>query len=311
MNAREIESFERCTQRFSYEQEWEPFAISPTELLRTSVQSGLASGEASKDILLRLASQRNLPANLPDPYASVQHHASLAEIVERHVQLTLGALTPVKHGFWKTDALLDAKGNLHRFLFVDRWDEDRMREESHSWRTLGDLIYLKHPLYWNVYVLGASREGRRYGNWSRGFLHPQSRQLRFCLKSGGEGKWEPVWRERTQYSPDDWMKIMSKDGILEKSILRIRVPISRNDRRVLEAKDDLVRIQESIASFVPRKSRSACDWPVCPFQAACWNGRGIEAEGIYRRVRYLGGAEEYGKNSRTLLPQAESESTFA
>jgi hypothetical protein len=302
MNAREIESFERCTQRFSYEREWEPFEISPTELLRTSVVSGLASGESCKDSVLKLASQRNLTANLADPYASVQHHAAIAEVIERHVQLTLGPIKPVPSEGWSTDALLDGKGNLHRFLFVDRWDEDRMREESHSWRTLGDLIYLKHPLYWNVYVLGASKEGRRYGNWSRGFLHPQSRQLRFCLKSGGEGKWEPVWRERTQYSPDDWMKVMSKDGILEKSMLRIRVPISRNDRRVLEAKEDLVRIQVSMASLVPQKSRSACDWPVCPFQAACWNGRGIEAEGIYRRVRYLEEGERQSVNTRHILP---------
>lgn len=294
MNAREVESFERCPQRFLFEKEWESFVKIPTDMLRSAIRADLIGEQDAKTAFLSESARYQLPPNYLDPYATIQHYAALAEVIALHLRMVVGELGVVEDaGEWQTNALQDKNGNLHHILLVDKWNEDKARAESHSWRLLGDLIHYSNPIFQTIYILGQSRDGRRYGNWGRGFRHPNTRELRFAVKSGGDGKWELTWRERMEMSAEAWLKQMSKDNVFSASVIRQKVNIARDDLRVKAAERDLARIEDEMKKATATKNRSACDLPVCPFQSVCWDKqqRGIEEIGLFRRVRYVSGSD--------------------
>jgi hypothetical protein len=66
---------------------------------------------------------------------------------------------------------------LRRIALVSHWTDERHYAEARSWRTLGEICVYGLPMEQVVVVLGQNRKGKRYGAWSKGFQHPQSKQL--------------------------------------------------------------------------------------------------------------------------------------
>ena len=80
----------------------------------------------------------------------------------------------------------------------------------------------------------------------------------------------------TDIQATPWLNQMENDGVLEDMIQTRRVSFSAQDRRIKQAKDDLIKILPSMKSSDVNSAmnRTACDDVIhgcCPFQQFCWS----------------------------------------
>lgn len=278
---------DRCSRSAFLAKDWERERVSTTAALYQAIEAGLEyegdedPGQIAGDTVMTIATERGLETSQKDQYGQAIHLCTLADILTFF--LRVGA--PWEHpedvklgkGVWESSAYLDPSGTrLRRIVIVDRWSEDRKRAESHSWRSIGEVVAYDLPMTQTVLVTGQHREGRRHSPWSKAWLHPVNNSLRMRKRSGEEfgGKWRPIWREEMEFSREKWIDAMTDDGIIGDVVFEVEVPVPDGAAkskigRLMEKK--MAEIRETVTLPDPRPS--VCDNPIepCQFRDACWN----------------------------------------
>jgi len=292
LSAYDLDCFDRCEKRFAFEKDWVPQIISPISLLYRSLEAALSSTnpeETAKSTALKIAGKMDLKTTALEPYAVATHVGWLAGILATFLRAKLGILMPApvtmsSNGIeWQPMTFEDSSGLRHRFVLVDHWDDDRLTSEAHSWLTIGELAASGRPLTLHALVIGASRQGRRHSPWTKGYLHPANRQLRFGRRrkggkqSGLSGEWVETWRESyPQCSTQEWLRVMQEDGVLSELVVSRPVKMNSTDIRLLAAQSEMAVIRASMESAdvsAPMR-RSSCDEVgrgPCPFQPICYS----------------------------------------
>ena len=290
LSSRDLDIWDRCERRYAFERYWEPKVLSPLGLLYRALEGALPESnpeETAKSLAMKIASKMELQVTALDPYQVATHVGWLAGIIAAYLQAKLGKLQPAplvkqKSYEWTPGTFEDSTGILHRFVLVDHWSDDRLSAEAHSWATIGELAATGRPLTMHAIVIGAHRGGRRHSAWSKGYLHPVNKTLRFAARknakhAGLSGDWSVIWREKIpQTSTEQWLAIMAEDGVLAELVFTRFVKLNPDDRRLLAAKQEIVQIQKAMRDATTKAPmrRSSCDEMgrgPCPFQAVCYS----------------------------------------
>lgn len=251
------------------------------QLLYRGVEYGLETpsddpSQAAGDEVMRLAVSRPIDTPQTDLLGLADHTAALADMIvwilrpgeawERMTSCVVGGEQ------WSASAYVHSSG-LRRIVLCDRWDEERLIQEAHDWRTLEGTIYgLPMTLY--IIVLGASRNGRRHGPLSKGWLHPVNQTLRFNKRDDTDfsDSWVSTFRENYLGTQEEWLESMIEDGVLTDCVrtheLAVPDEAYREDIRKLAARK-LARIRTQ--AEIPDPQLSQCDGPIspCQFSSCC------------------------------------------
>jgi hypothetical protein len=185
---------------------------------------------------------------------------------------------------WNYLAHADERGHLHRVITVDRFDDDRLSQEMHSWYVMGDLCMAKQPMHLHFIEIGQLRDGRRHTPWCRGYEHEYiANRLKFSRKGNKElqgAAWKAVFlADSNAYNADSWCAQMESEGVAETLIHDIEVTVPSTEHRkaaIRDIKIEATQMQQWEAAVsdpqqVPM-SRAACDSPfACQFQSICYS----------------------------------------
>lgn len=277
-----LSSSDRCERKEWLERSWERNLLTPSDVLRRSVEAGLTvksddPGQSAGDEALTLCVERGLDVKQTDLFAVANNIAALADMTvwllkqgspwERPEDVRMG------NGHWRSSAFLSDSGTrLRAVLIAERWDDARQLSAEHSWFYGGETAVYGMPMDLMVVIVGQRRDGRWNGPLSRGWQHPVSKELRFRKRDGAgfDGNWKPIFREDGDYSRELWLDQMTQDGVLEDSVLSVELlpPDEAPTIRVL-AERGLTRLREATA--LPDPHLSQCDGlSPCQFRDACW-----------------------------------------
>ncbi len=323
IGATQLEHWDRCRRLWQFGTQYQANRVTPLgavyqalHLVLHTTRDTYTGPEIAREWVMELAGKRGVQTDRQDPYDLMTHYAHMAECLARvlrqpntdPLQIGLDRWGP-HHTIsfdegpeWKIESYaIDGGMRLMRFVMVDHWDDDRQLAELHSWRTIGDVCVTGLPMTLRILVIGQSRNGKRYGHWTRAKQHPYNKSIRFKRKHSSEefaGDWRVVWREDTQVTAQGWVEQMARDQVLRESAFDVwvKVPGKLQQGRVL---DDIKRIAdemeaaEQMAGRFPM-TRSACDDAIrgaCRYQQVCYAPMEIEPEetGLFTR------RDEHGK----------------
>ena len=189
-----------------------PLGVLP--ILREAVDIGLAAeddrGERAAMAVRDAALGGRLEVSSPESlYVITEHLAAVAE----QVVYVVGGDTPwtrpdpvwLDSGVAWEPGVFVAEGGLRRVVLANYRDEaSRM-----SWFEQGEQAVYGGALTEIVVSLGAMREGRLHGHWSKGWKHPRSKEVRLADSVGGEFRsWNLIWREDERTTPEAWAVLM-------------------------------------------------------------------------------------------------------
>lgn len=258
-------------------------------MMRRSIRAGLIStrsdfGECAGEESLALGAEPGLDSKQHNLYDQVIHLGSISDIVCHALRKT-GETPwmipdPVMLGdgpTWHSAAFLAPDGShLRRVCLVSGWSDDRHFSEARSWFSLGEVCAYNLPMKQAVVVLGAHRDGKRHGHWSKAVLHPVNKKLRFRkrteISSGFKDSWVPIFREdRDEILTSTWLQSMLDDGVLQDSLFTVDIPVPNKEarQRILDLTSrKLERVLKMKA--LPEQNLSTCDFPVpCSFRSNC------------------------------------------
>jgi hypothetical protein len=279
-----LSAHDRCPRAAHWSQSWESNLLHPNEALRRAIEEALLHdgddpGQYAGDSIMTMAAERGLDTS-GNKYECAMHNAALADIIVTVLRSGGPWARPedrkVKSFTWVSGVFVEPSGTrLSRVICVDRWNDERKLSEMHAWRTLGEQAAYGLPMTLTVVLVGQRREGRHHSPWSKGFLHPRSRNLRIAKRSGEkfDGNWIQCWREEQEnISRDKWLDAMRADGVMHDVLFDVEVPapdpafmskIGRLAERKMEAITG--------AKEIPPPNISVCDWPTkCQFATSCW-----------------------------------------
>jgi hypothetical protein len=237
-------------------------------------------GEVAGETVIKLCGDYDLDTSSTDVYGTGLHHASLADIIVTHLCSSPSEWgMPAERDWWHPSCYL-RENRLTRIILVDHWSEDRCWAECHSWRTLGEIAVYEQPMDMCVIELGATRQGRRYSYWTRGYMNKHwQRIIRFKpipRVRGGEPflhTWQSIWREDySQITAREWLDAMVKNDVMKEVSFIHHVKLVNRDQRQRILDDIMLRrTQLRVMPDVPERRYGVCDWPVpCPFRGCCW-----------------------------------------
>ena len=285
-NAALLTSDDRCRRAAFYDQRWEIPSLRPAEILRRSIEFGLESNsdnppDAASDECMRLCTEVGLDTPEVDLLGLATHIASLSEFIvwllrtggswERPEPIRVG-----NHVWTPSTFLNPTESHLMRVVLCSRWDAATLVEQEHNWYTLEGAIY-GCAVDLVVVAIGSFRNARWYSPLSRGFVHPVAKDLRFRKRDGTgfDGAWEPVFREQSDFTREEWLDALVEDGLLPECVLVHQV---ENIGRGIDvhglAQAKLSRIQTTRTPPDPQLSRCFDRFHPCPFRSCC--PRGLE-----------------------------------
>lgn len=215
---------------------------------------------------------------------------------------------PVSHAYvpdidirWSFLAHADEGGMLHRWVFVDRIDEDTVLKELHKWEVIGDIIVHESPMMLHFVAVGQMINGRRYSPWCRAYLNPViAGQIRFGKKKGQLSEnWKPIFfADNPNNNPDHWLDQMIEDEaheplMLHKTVGQPDQSHVDNFYRDLRYEARQILNAESSPEFTDPLAlpmcRVSCDVPfVCPHQTVCYSLKTtFENSGLYESVQSI------------------------
>jgi len=286
---------DHCGRRAILAHSWERHALSPSDILRRSVQHGLGCGEedaglAAGDVCMSLCVDHPIDTEETDLLGLATHMAALADMVVWMVQggaWKPSAKTPVGAHMWVGSAFEGSAG-LRQVLLVDVWNEERKEAALNLWAIGGEMAVYDLPMTLVVAVIGKRRDGRWRNPFTLGHEHPINRDLRFRKRDGTTfgSTWNRVWREDFKGTREDWLNSLTDDGLLPEMLLveHLDVPARAAKIRQLAA-DKLERIAKAAA--LPPPQLSVCHDPIapCPYKTECPNWRLPSERGGFVRVQ--------------------------
>lgn len=301
LDAQQFDTYDRCGRRLAFEREYETRSISPLGLLYAAVEGSLTapdSVQGASDAIMERTQRLDVNVGDLSPLSAVKHIESMAEVIAMAIRSKIGRATrpePVKLGDheWRSN-LFECKGELHRIILASHMDDDSLRSYAHSWQTVGELAAMERPITLTVILVGSQRGGRRHSAWSKGFLHPIQRNLRFAPRkkdSGFTENWKTTWREQSNIKAEAWLNQMRTDDVLDELITSRKIQYRGDDERMIQARKDMLTIAASIETALSDSPmrRSSCDEVgrgPCPWQNKCYSAVEVsldELPHLYRR----------------------------
>ena len=299
-----LEIYESCHRAGIYFRDHRKYKLTVHEILMQGIREGLRSdrkdyGQRSGEHVFELAVKPGFTSDQHDLHAQAIHLCSLSDIIATAVRRKepWKPAPPVELGEglqWESDAFLEPSGDcLRRILCVSSWNNDRHYATCRGWGTLGSMCAYGLPMKIAVVVLGSQRDGRYHSPWTKGLMHPVSKQLRFRKKSEGKFKdtWKQVLREdRAEISTTEWLDGMLNDGVLQDSLLLIEVPLPSAEIQK-QIRELAIRNLEEIyeTEELPRQQLSTCFWPhKCQFLSPCHKGETPSSRFGFVRINEIG-----------------------
>lgn len=308
LNADKLWSWQTCRRRYRIDMDFRPKKPRPKRLFDACLRVGIfeiSRGQPIDAVVKRVQTDLMAIAANPgmdyvygrSPYDLATDLAAMLSTILRALahqtllELTDPAPVVLAPGVaWEFRAWRDQTGELHRWVTVDKLDEDRMASEAHSWHVAGDMAAAKTPMTLHIIEIGRQNpKGRYVSPWSRAWRHPglSSLPLRFAKKDGSslEG-YTPVFLSEASVDPESWVTQMEKDGAVAALIHTKRLREFDEGVRIEQVKQILLEAR-SMAAFgrpewltVPM-SRGACDGMVtCPYQPACYGTQDLVKIGL-------------------------------
>lgn len=300
LSAESLSRFQSCPRRYALEREyrvpkWRPKALLDT-ILRQAILALSNGGDVSTITDEATASYLEAAArpgidSLSDPYTLARDHcAILSTVLEALSRVALLAIAPPEMiGEWQLSAFVDESGLLHRWVTVDKWDDDAKFREWHSWATYGDCCAAEVGMALHVIEIGQQRRGHQQTPWARAYKHPAiQNRYRFQKVEGGalQGDWKPVWfQDSDKNTAKAWVSLMEQDNVNLIHHLNIREPkpedVEQFHREIASEAASMARVAEWRAETMRRVS---CDLPYpCPWQPACYGAAAdLESLGFVR-----------------------------
>lgn len=293
--------WQSCKRRFVLETDWKVAKMRPKQLFDACLREAifkLSKGEnAEKTIddaqgsLLAIAANPGMDVIAGRaPYELAKDLCAMLETVL--IAMSRGTLFALKDPgtikltdsvSWQMKSWQDESGVLHRWVTVDRLDEDRRASEVHSWWTAGDMAAANAPMTIHVIEIGRQNKGRYVSPWSRAWKHPgmPSLPLRFAKKDGsGLTGWTPVFLSESAEDPEHWVDVMQREGavsaLTHELALREFPPHVRNDQiaQILNEATAAAKVEKDRGGMTWRAlpmTRGSCDGMIpCPMQPACY-----------------------------------------
>lgn len=299
-----FDTLDRCPRRLAFEREYEPRSISSLGLLYAAVEASLVGNDpvqAAKDAILDLTQRLDVNAGELSAMSAIRHVESMAEVIALALAAKFGhmtrlGLTSFGAHQWQSNLFEDRSGFLHRLILAARMDDDSLKSYAHSWGTIGELAVLERPLALTIVIIGAQRGGRRYSAWSKGFLHPIQKVLRFQQRKKADGftqGWKECWREQSDIKAGTWLERMRLDDVLPELIVSRNINYRAEDERMKTARRDMLALIPQIegATVEEPMRRSSCDElgrGACPFQPICYSPSLVTPESLPYLYRLRG-----------------------
>lgn len=264
-----------CQRLRTWDAQYQPFRIPLSRALNDSLHYALSEGEAirGREKLISLATSPGIDLPTASLYSSVVHHAAMIEVIAQYL-LSITDFKPLlfitrKWGQFQPLSFLTQGNRIQRIILCDRWNADRAKAESISWRTLADSAITNLPMTLTAIIIGQSRGGFRLSPWTTGFAHPRSGEI-MVQKRDGEpfsDVWRRTYREQTDHSPLDWLTIMQRDNAFDSRVFSLNLHTPPNRAEILQEIDQ--RAAE-MALSPRRQTHSAClRFSPCPFLDCC------------------------------------------
>ena len=302
-----LNAAQRCPRLYALERDYRVPKWRPKALLESclrdailSMSSGGSVKAASAEATARYLETAARPGlDTPgDPYTLARDHCAaietILEAVSRQVLLTIkpGGIIKIPSNGWQLSAFIDEIGILHRWCTVDKWDDDAMYRELHSWAVFGDCAAAQIGMWLHVVEIGQMRRGHQNTPWCRAYRHPAiAGHFRFRKVDGSplESSWKPVWyQDSDKNDAKTWVDLMESDGVHLIHHLEIREPLPEH---VEQFRNEVERESKRIEAIGDWRAepmyRPACDLPYpCPFSDVCYTPGlvGPESIGFVKRL---------------------------
>lgn len=300
IDAAQLVEFQACRRRYLLSRQWRPNRWRPKLLMDACLRQGildLGNGMPAKEAMMAATTRLMATGANPgldiagsDPYVIALDSCAVLETVlltlSKQPILKLVPMTSKKLGEgleWVFLAHMDENGELHRHITVDRYDEDRLAQELHSWYVFGDLCMSRKPMHLHFIEIGQMRDGRRHSPWARAYQHDViANRIKFQRKGGKSlqgDSWKSVYlADSNKYDAEFWVSAMQQEGVADGLIHHADVTVPTQEhisecRRHI--KTEANQMEQWIAQVVnPRivpMARAACDSPLpCSYQAFCF-----------------------------------------
>jgi len=308
LSASAVADWQACPRRYLLARDWQVLRWRPRALFERGLRRAvlaISNGQAveraiaeAKAAFFDIAASPGL--DIPpggDPYRLARDWCAMYETILRVVadrgldRLHAPAeVTIADRTTWRLSAAADDSGVLHRWIALDRADEDSLTREAHSWRTVGDMAVADVPLILHVVEIGQTRDGRRASPWARAFRHPTMPNLRVRFKtrdpkSAKLAGWTPVYL--ADLPPTEipvWLEQMRADGV-DRALVHAYNIRQLSSRAVEATRQDIIRLSLDIRRALDARlatdpapwlrlpmHRNACDWigAPCPYQPVCY-----------------------------------------
>lgn len=303
-----LTSIQRCKRLYALERDyrimkWRPRALLD-HILREAVfklSNGqdviITSKEACADLLTEAANPGMETAH--DPFTLARDYCAIIEnVLEALSRLSLLVLS--KPGYvplgdtehaWKLSAFTDESGLLHRWVFVEKWDEDTQYKEYHSWNCFGDCAAAQVGMCLHVVEIGRQSKSHQNSYWTRAYKHPAiHNHYRFRKVDGTplDSSWIPVWyQDSDSNTPKGWVDLMEEDRLDLIHHIHIKEPTAEN---IKQFHADIEYEVNALTGKMWRDypiSRPTCDLPLCRWQGICYSQTklvNVDSIGGYQKV---------------------------
>ena len=296
-----LTAYEGCNRAAFWSRDWERAKIDLNDLLREGIKAGLLTsepnhGQFSGERVVEISAEREIVQDKHSVYDSCIHTASLADVIVSAIRKPKDPPwllpEPIALGngpLWESAAFLAPSGqSLRRIVLATSWSDERHYAEARSLFSLGEVCAYGLPMQEAIIVLGASREGKRHGPFSKALQHPVNKKLRFRKKSEGKFKesWGVIFREdHDEIDTHTWLQAMHGDGVLEDHCfsVTIEVPEKAARKRIV---DVMARKLDALYNLkaLPDEQYTGCFWPSrCQYVNNCHSDQ--EPSGRFGFVR--------------------------
>ena len=316
IDAAMLTEFQACRRRFLYTRYWRPRRWIPRLLFNACLRQGIldiGDGKLAEEVIaaattrfFSVAAEPGLDVIGLDPYRLACDYAGILETVlytlSRRPITKLAPLPSRKvgdHLEFLFLAHVDKQGELHRTVTVDRFSEDALTKEMHSWFVFAETAIAQKPMHLQFIAIGSKRDGRQHTPWIKAQEHEHiAHRIKFQRKGGkalqGDA-WRDVWMpDSTVWNYKTWCDAMAAEGLPDQLIHEVVIEPPTKER-IIECKRhvqiEAEQMQQWIVSVanpsaVPM-ARAACHFPNdCAFIPCCYSPLidiDPSALGLYKR----------------------------
>jgi hypothetical protein len=294
LNAARLTSFQRCPRILKHAEANAPRRWRPRELAEIHLRKGvlaLSQGAAVAKVtadlqasFLEVCANPGLDVECQPFTLARDWTAILGNVLEA---VSRGTLPKLKAGpniilstsvSWECKSFQDEAGLLHRWVMVDKLDDDSLTRELHSWHVDGDRCAAQVPMTLHVVEVGRLSGNHQSSPWCRIYKHPQViGRMAFQQQNGSplEGNWKVGWfQDGDKNKASTWVDLMERDKVKLIHEIKVKGPtveqVAEFTRQVAIEAQRMVESDATHWKDLPM-FRPACDLPPCPYRPRCFS----------------------------------------